>query len=194
MRTISTMSAASEALDLEPVRPLLRADYDRLVEAGVFEDERIELIEGRLVIMSPEDAPHASVGSALTRLLVLALEGQALVRVGSPLAVSDVSEPEPDLAAVALGDHSAEHPQTAGLAIEGSHSSLRKDRLIKPALYAAAGIAEYWIVDLQARAVTVLTEPDGVGYQHSTVRHHGQQITLVAFPGVTFEVSAFLPE
>ncbi len=189
------MSAAlPDALALEPTRPLLRREYDQLVELGVLDSEPVELIEGRMVVMSPEGAPHASTISKLGRLLVLALDGRAIVRVASPLAVSDSSEPEPDLAAVDLeGDFDVEHPETAFLVVEVSHSSLRKDRFVKPALYAGAGVPEYWIVDLTADTVTVLREPVDGGYASTVSRVAGQSIALVAFPDVTIALDDFLP-
>lgn len=190
---MGSMSASSDALALEPTRPLMRSEYDRLVEAGVFDDEKIELIEGRLVLMSPEGSPHAEVITALGRLLVLALDGRARIRSGHPLAVSDISEPEPDLAAVAIADYWTGHPTTAYLAIEVAHSSLRKDRVIKPALYAGAGVPEYWIVDLNARTVTVLSEPGADGYARRAEHRTGTSITLVAFPDVAIAVDDFLP-
>lgn len=191
--TMASMTAANDALALEPTRPLMRREYGRLVDAGVFDDENIELIEGRLVVMSPEGAPHVAVIVALNRLLVLALEGRALVRVGHPLAVSEISQPQPDLAAVPMGDQSRQHPETAELAIEVAYSSIRKDRVVKPGLYAGAVVREYWIVDLHTDTVTILTEPVGGGYAHTEVRGRGQSISPVAFPDVSFAIDDFLP-
>lgn len=183
-----------DVLALEPTRPLMRREYDQLVESGALESEPVELIEGRMVVMSPEGAPHASTISKLGRLLVLALDGRASIRFGSPLAVSDSSEPEPDLAAVAVDDDfGVEHPETAFLVIEVSYSSLRKDRFIKPALYAGAGIPEYWIVDLTAHSVSVLREPVAGGYASTESRVAGQSIALAAFPDVSFALDDFLP-
>ncbi len=182
----------ADLLGLEPTRPLRREEYDRLVDAGVFEGERLELIEGRLVLKSPEGPRHAAVIGAVTELLVLALQGRAMIRPGNPLAVSDTSEPEPDVAVVALGSYSSAHPGTALLAVEVSHSSLRKDRFIKPALYAGAGVLEYWIVDLVADVITVLKDPADGGYASVTTHGAGQSVTLAAFPDVTLAVDEIL--
>lgn len=176
----------------EPTRPLRRVEYDRLVEAGAFEGERLELIDGRLVVMSPESARHAAVVARLMRLLVLALDGRAEVRVGAPLAVSDLSEPEPDVAAVPLGDYSAAHPVTAHLAVEVSHSSLRRDRVVKPGLYAEAGVQEYWIVDLGGQAIVVLRGPSAGGYTSTATYTAGQRIALAAFSDVLLAVDDIL--
>jgi Uma2 family endonuclease len=114
------------------------------------------------------------------------------VRTHSPLAVSDDSEPEPDVAVVSAGDYSTRHPQTALLVIEVADSSLQKDRRVKAALYAAAGIPEFWLVDLAARRVDVHRSPGAAGY--ASVEHHATEtIALMAFPDVQIPVAAFLP-
>ncbi len=176
----------------EPTRPLRREEYDQLVEAGVFEGEHLELIEGKLVLMSPEGPRHADVIATLNRMLVLALGERAVVRPGNPLAASDTSEPEPDVAVVAAGSYRTAHPATALLAVEVSHSSLRKDRSIKPSLYATAGVLEYWIVDLTTDTVTVLRDPVDGAYTSTSNRRAGQSITLVAFTDVTLAVDDIL--
>ncbi|HEY0191492.1 MAG TPA: Uma2 family endonuclease, partial [Kofleriaceae bacterium] len=103
---------AAAALEIEPelVRPLKRSDYDRMIELGLFESERIELLRGVLVRMSPQLAAHASTVTRLTHLWLARVAGRAVVRIQLPLAVSDDSEPEPDVAIVAPGDYDAEHP------------------------------------------------------------------------------------
>jgi len=165
----------------DKLRPLRRVEYDRMVEMGLFEDERIELLHGVLVAMSPQGAPHADVIAQLNMLLTPALVGRAIVRVQSPLAVSDDSEPEPDLAVVALGDHRAAHPSTALLVVEVADSSLRKDREIKAALYAQAGVTEYWIADVPSRRLEVHRGPGALGYTQVATHESTDLIALAAF-------------
>jgi Uma2 family endonuclease len=174
---------------LDSLRPLHRSEYERLTALGSFSDERIELLSGLLVTMSPQDAEHAEVVCALTERLGEALRGRARVRPQLPLALGDDSEPEPDIAVVPLGDYSREHPTKALWVIEVSDSSLRKDREVKGPLYAAAGIGEYWIVDLVHRAVEVHRAPSGGLY--ADVSRHGQGGTLtpLAFTDLTVDVS-----
>ena len=182
-----------EQIAPETLRPLRRSDYDRMVELGLFEDERVELLHGMLVAMSPQDALHADVIGRLNRCLVPALLGRALVRVQAPLAVSDESEPEPDVAVVPEGDYSAGHPQTALLVVEVAGSSLKKDRGVKARLYAAAGIPEYWLVDLERRVVEVRTRPTARRYGRLRTKRLGDTITLVELPGVALRIADFLP-
>ena len=106
------------------VRPLRRAEYDKLVELGAFEGERIELLDGRLVKMSPIGPPHSSTIDKLNIRCVERLAGRALVRVQNPFAALEVSEPEPDLAIVPLGNYESEHPSQADLIIDPSSQRL----------------------------------------------------------------------
>jgi Uma2 family endonuclease len=186
--------AAPQAFSFEPelVRPLKRSEYDQLVGLGVFDDERIELIQGVLVKMSPQEAPHASTVQKLTKLLIARLQERGEVRVQLPLALSDVSEPEPDVAVVALGDYETEHPRTALLIIEVADSTLKKDRR-KATVYAGAGIAEYWIVNLGARTVEAYASPEGDRYAEVRTLRTGETLRPRALPDVAITVAELLP-
>jgi Uma2 family endonuclease len=177
----------------ERFRPLKRSEYDRMVELGLFQDERVELIRGLLVKMSPQYAPHASTVEKLNELLVLRLQGRFRVRIQSPLALSDDSEPEPDVAVVPRGKYDTEHPTTALLIIEVSDSSLRQDRA-KAAVYASAGIGEYWIVNLNARTIEVYSSPDGDRYAESRTVREGDTLRSAALSDVAIVVAEILPE
>ncbi|MES1209742.1 MAG: Uma2 family endonuclease, partial [Pseudomonadota bacterium] len=125
------MSAQPHIEDLvssERLRPLRRAEYDWMVDQGFFQDEKVELLEGIIVEMSPEGPRHAATIERLVRLFVLRLADRAGVRSGSPYAASEISEPEPDLAVVPAGDHDLAHPSEAYLLVEVASSSLAKDR------------------------------------------------------------------
>jgi len=167
-------------------------EFDRLVELGRFEDERVELLHGMLVTMTPPGPPHASAVDRLTRLFVLGLGDRALVRVQNPLALTDDSEPEPDLALVPFADYDQGHPERAYLIVEVADSSIKKDRGIKAPLYASAGVPEYWIVNLVDRVVEVHTRVvDGV--YTSVIRYSRQDaIALVEFPDLALRVADFL--
>lgn len=190
------MSAAlplAEGLDAH-IRPLRRVDYDRLVDAGVFEGEKIELLEGFLVEMSPEGPDHVHVIDQLTELLVTALAGRYRVRIGHPLALGDLSAPEPDVAVVERGSYLDGHPATALLVIESSRTSRRRDLGFKAALYARYGIPEYWVVDLEDGAVVVHTDPSGDGYRRIDRYERGALLTPTRVDGVTVAVADVLPD
>jgi Uma2 family endonuclease len=180
---------------LTPERPrrITRAEYDRLVDEGFFDEERVELLRGVIIQMSPNNPPHASPVQLLTEALLPALVGRAHVRVQLPLAASDESEAEPDLAVVPVGDYSARHPDRALLVIEVALTSLRKDRLIKGPLYAASGFQEYWLFDVEAKAVEVHRGPAGDAWRSITRHAADETIHVEAFPDVTLRVGAVLP-
>lgn len=188
------MGAMIDVMQAQPrLRTFQRAEYDALVELGFFQDEHIELLDGLIVHMSSKTTLHYGVIQKLTMLLAAAVAGEADVRVQSPLAVSDDSEPEPDLAVVHPdAGVLPEHPQTAYLVIEVAGDSLRTDRLVKTRLYAAA-VPEYWIVNLGARTVEVYTEPGAEGYGRLATLRPADTAVLTAFPTVTLRVSDFLP-
>lgn len=165
------------------VRPLRRTEYDVLVEQGAFEpDERIQLLDGELVAMSPQSAPHAAIVEALTERLVPALVGTARVRVQLPLAAGEHSEPEPDLAVVPADEPRDRHPERALLVIEVADATLPLDLDRKARIYAAAGVPVYWVIDVAGGIVHVHTDPAGESY--ATVTRHAEDEPLDAC-GVT---------
>jgi len=176
----------------ERPRPLRRVEYEQLVSAGAFTEERIELLEGVLVQMSPQGAEHADVVSRLTMLLARLVGDLAVVRVQSPFAASDDSEPEPDVALVPPGDYRRAHPTHALLIVEVAESSLRKDSSIKADLYARSHVDEYWIVDLNARSVLVHSASDGTTYRRRFAAPPGGSLSLASLSGVVLAISDFL--
>ncbi len=177
-----------EAIAEDRVRPLRRAEYEKLVELGAFEDEKIELLYGALVEMSPTGLPHTSTSQRLTVLLVRKLSDRAAVRVQLAFAALDHSEPEPDFAVVPPGEYTTEHPSTAWLIIEISESSLRKDRGVKRRLYAECGVPEYWIVNLVDRVIEVHRDPAAGDYAVVTPYRKGESIRLSKLPDVEIRV------
>ena len=173
----------------EVTRPLRRVEYDKLVALGMFENERIELLEGELVSMSPIGAPHNFAVQALTELLVLALRGRAWVRPQMSFAAHELSEPEPDIAVIPRGDYASAHPDQAYLIIEVADTSLASDRDTKLATYAQSGVPEYWIVNLRERCIEVHTSPLRSAYSAITRVERGQTLRPQRFPDVEIGVS-----
>jgi Uma2 family endonuclease len=181
-------------LEPERIRPLQRAEYDRMVELGFFgDDERVELLRGALVAMSPQGPVHAYVIERLNKLLIEAVGDRARVRPQAPFAASDLSEPEPDLAVYPPGHDVRTHPREALLVVEIADSSLRKDRGIKSEIYAEAAVPEYWIVDLVHEVVEVRTDPSNGRYARLDVRRRGERVALASLPDVVLAVAEFLP-
>lgn len=177
------------ATSLEVIRPLRRTEYDALVALGAFRDERVELLNGALVPVSPIGPAHSSAVQNLTELLLPALLGRGTVRVQNPFAANDLSEPEPDIAIVPRTDYATAHPATAHLIIEVSDSSLAGDRDTKLPVYAASGVPEYWIVNLRDRCIEVYTSPIGSAYAAVSRVEHGQSLHPQYFPDVELNVS-----
>ena len=174
------------------VRPLRRAEYDRLIELGAFENEHIELLEGMLVPMSPQGHPHAAAIELLNELLVMALRGRASVRVQLPFVASDISEPEPDLAVVPRDRQRKDHPSQAHLLIEIADSERPRQRERKLRIYARTGVPELWMINLPTRTVTVYRKPSGDGFLE--VAQHGREATLyiAAFPDIAVPLADLL--
>ena len=181
-----------QALSAEPTRPLRRAEYEHLVAGGAFEDERVELLEGVIVAMSPQDPQHAGVIQFLGRAFERGVGDRAAIRTQMPLAISDKSLPEPDLAVVAPGGYRSSHPTTAMLVVEVAGNSVRKDRQIKGELYARAAIPEYWIINLQSHIVEVHTDPTAGSYGRITPVRVGETLRPQAFPDLEISVGDLL--
>jgi Uma2 family endonuclease len=139
-----------------------RAEYDRLIELGVFQpDDPIELIGGELMVAEPQSAEHYTAMRKSARALEAAFGPGCDVRTQGPIGLVDESEPEPDVAVVAgrLDDYSHEHPSRPVLTLEVSLSHLTIDRVRKGSLYARAGLADYWVLNLVNRTLEVYREP-----------------------------------
>ena len=163
-----------------------------MAQLDFFRGERVELIHGMVVRMSPIGPPHCEVVDRLVELLLPALARRARVRSQAPFLAWDDSEPQPDVAVVPVGSYGAQHPDRAHLVIEVADSSLEYDRKTKAPLYAASGVPEYWVVDLVARRIEVHADPkDGV---YTTLRTAalGETVSPRAFPDVVVAVTALL--
>ncbi len=162
-----------------PARRWTPAEFDALVRSGILaEDERVELLEGAIVPMTPPGPAHINLVARLTSALAVAAQGRGLVSPQSPIDCGD-SRPQPDLAVLPLSEDRGDRvPRKALLVVEVSDSSLSRDRL-KASIYARAGIPEYWLVDVAARTVEVHTEPTSKREpRYRTVHVLGEEDTL----------------
>lgn len=165
-------------------------DYYRMAEAGILaEDDRVELIDGEIIDMLPIGWDHAASVNGLAQALITACAGRAIVSVQNPIRIDHHNQPQPDFAILRLRPdnyRTGEPPGPADtlLLVEVADSSLRFDRAIKRPLYARAGIAEYWIVDLSRRVVDVHRSPVGDTYTESSSHGAHETIALACAPDI----------
>ena len=162
-----------------------------MTEADIFEpDDRVELIDGEVVEMSPIGTRHAACVSRLSHLLLPQAGDRMIVRVQLPIQVGEMSEPQPDVALLrARADLYDDHhpmPPDVHLVVEVADTSLRHDLLRKAPLYIAGGVPEVWGVDLVAEVVHVTR-----GGTTSQLRK-GESLAPLAFPDLVLEVTAIL--
>ena len=182
------MTVAELTADQLPTRPLYRVEYEALARQGFFADEKVELLEGQLVANDDEGEPHAQTQRRLLRAAFEAISGQeGEIGAGNPIALSDTSEPEPDVAVYLPGTCRGHHPRTATLLIEVSHTSLRRDRTLKARLYAEAGVPEYWLVDLVHDQVIVHREPVDGAYRAVEAIREGR-VRALRHPALVVDV------
>jgi Uma2 family endonuclease len=172
-------------------------EYHRMGDAGVFsEDDRVELIEGEILKLSPIGSRHAASVNRLNMLFNNLLGGRAIVSVQNPVVLNDFSEPEPDISILRLrGDfYGAAHPTATDvlLVIEVADTSFAYDHEIKLPAYARSGIPEVWLVDLPAETVGVHTELLNGSYRTVRSYRRGDSITPLHFPDLSIEIASIL--
>jgi Uma2 family endonuclease len=169
-------------------------EYHRMIAAGILtSNDRVELLEGCVVEMVPQEPPHASVTSSFGNDFVLLFAGKAWIRQQLPITIAPDSEPEPDIAVVRIDATRYRdrhpHPEDVYLLIEISDSTLNYDRNRKARVYARANIPEYWVVDVNQRQVLVFREPQGERYQVEQVVGLDGKISPIAFQEIEIELA-----
>ena len=168
-------------------RRFTRAEYYRMAEVGILgEDDRVELIKGEIVQMSPVGDRHVAFVINLGRQLTLRLAERAFISVQNPVVLTADTEPQPDLAVLRPRAYKERKPHAEDvlLLIEAADTSLAYDRTTKLRLYARAGIPEYWIVDCAAESVEVYRDPSRESYRDVTRASASATLRLRAFPDV----------
>ena len=181
---------------LEP-RRFNVTEYYRMAEAGILKPEdRVELIEGEVIKMSPIGSPHAACVSRLVRFLANAIGETAILSVQNPVRLDDFSEPVPDLALLKPRKdyYAARHPVPADvlLVIEVADTSLLKDRNIKVPLYARAGISEIWLVNIPKQVVEVYSESQNGKYRKCQKNKRGETVESPTVKGLSLTVNEIL--
>ena len=192
-------AVAPEVTEYAPnKRKFTVAEYYRMAEAGILRpDERVELIEGEIIVMAPIGPGHASNVDLSSNFLARISDGRFIVRTQNPIHLDDGSEPEPDVALLRNRDdyYGSAHPTAADvlLVIEVSDSSLEYDRDVKAHIYGRNDIPETWVRNIPEDCVERFTEPGPDGYAQHTIHHRGDTLTPVSLPDMELAVDDLLP-
>ncbi|MFM7425261.1 MAG: Uma2 family endonuclease [Elainella sp.] len=169
-------------------------DYHTMIDAGLFLNRRVELLNGLIVEMAPEGPDHADLSNDALEFFMAAANGRYRVRPAKPITIpSNNSEPEPDIALVRSQPYRQSHPtpDDVFLIIEFSNTSLAKDTDDKRRAYASAGIQDYWVVNLRDRQLIIYRNPADSDYT-SEQRLRSGSISPLAFPDITLTVQMLL--
>lgn len=190
--TADVTAAASLPVQPQP-RPFSVDEFEAMGRAGIFgRNERVELIEGRIVAMNPIGTKHLWTVSELLRFFVPLTDVR--VTSQSPLHLHDQGEPEPDVLVLRSTTPRTRKPTPADalLVIEVADSTLVYDRETKGPLYAGAGVPEYWLVDLNGERIQVYTEPSPIGYRATRLYLRGESLSPAFAPDLTVSVDDVL--
>jgi Uma2 family endonuclease len=180
------------AVAIEDTHRWTREEYERKAAEGFFpSDARVELIEGIVYDMAPQNSFHCAGIGALKKVLRAFPEENHEFRVQMPLALGDHSEPEPDLIVVpgSYIDYAYAHPTTALLVCEVADSSLLHDRRRKVPLYARFRLPEVWLHNLKNRTLEVYRDPVDGQYRSKTVLRKGETVSPLARPDVSIAIA-----
>src|SRR2546425_9806497 len=172
-------------------------DYYRMAETGVLKPgDRVELLDGKIIDMSPIGPLHSGAVNRLIRLFGKMAGGRWLVSAQNPVHLDEFSEPQPDLMLLkpAADDYTSRHPHPDDvlLLVEVADTTLAFDREEKLPIYARAGISEVWILNLPARQIEIYREPHFAGYASNLIVKPGEKASPLAFPEVELPVSELL--
>jgi Uma2 family endonuclease len=166
-------------------------DYHQMIDTGILDDRKVELLRGEIIEMSPEGVAHSSYCRETGKYLRRLLGDRADISEAHPIVLPNNSEPEPDLAIVRISPtlYRDRHPQVSDIfwLIEVANSTLVKDLGMKKDIYADAGILEYWVMDLQASVLVVFRDLSADGYQSETRLNSGM-ISPLAFSDLSIDV------
>jgi Uma2 family endonuclease len=172
-------------------------EYYQMAESGVIaHGERVELIRGEIIKMSPIGRRHAACVDFCNYILAHKLGTKVIIRVQNPLSLDNTSEPEPDVMILRYKEdfYRSGHPQPSDvlLLIEVADSTIESDRELKIPLYAEDGITEVWLVDINSACIEVYRCPTVEGYQETFKVYRGQNLSILAFPDISITVDEIL--
>jgi Uma2 family endonuclease len=174
-------------------------EYYRMAEVGILSGrDRVELIDGEIVVMTPIGARHAACVTSAARALTRAAGDDAIVRSQAPVRLDVYYEPEPDVALLRPRDdfYASQHPGSGDilLIVEIADSSIGYDRDVKAPIYALSRIPECWIADLNENMLRRYSSPENGAYQRVDLFRRGQSISPRLLPACLVPVDAFLIE
>lgn len=184
-------------MSVDPRRRLFTVDeFERMVETGILSpDDKVELLDGEVVEMTPIGPPHVAVVTRAAHLLVTLLGDRTIVRVQAPVRVSDTSMPEPDIAVVIpeAGYYANRHPESQEILwlIEVSRTSVAHDRTLKAHIYARGDIRELWVAALPD-TLEVFRDPSPAGYRSIRTLRRGDVVRPEAVPDVEVRIEDIL--
>ena len=168
------------------LRLITTDEYHRMVGAGILAaDEQVELIAGQIIKKMPKGPAHSALCKRIEKLIERLLGDRVLVRLRDPVRLDIYSEPEPDIAVVypnaSFYDDHHPVPGEIYLIIEIADSTVDRDLNVKADLYAAAGIADYWVINVKSQQLHIFREPQANGYQRQTILRGQQSVRLLSF-------------
>ncbi len=199
--TATVTAATAPPQPAPPVRETRKftvAEYYRMAEVGILRpDERVELIEGEIILMPPIGPRHAGDVIRSIRLFSRLDDDRFVIQIQNPLHLADQSEPEPDVMLLRprADDYTASHPTPADvlLVIEVADSSLDYDREVKAQIYGRAGVPETLVLNLPEDCIEGFDQPGPEGYAHHTIYRRGDRIRPVSLPDLELAVADLLP-
>ncbi|MBC7912460.1 MAG: Uma2 family endonuclease [Pyrinomonadaceae bacterium] len=167
-------------------------EFYRMAEAGILTaDDRVELIEGEIIEMSPIGSRHAACVNRLNTLLSRQLGQAAIISIQNPIRIDDYSEPEPDAAVLKPREdfYAVDHPTPGDvlLVVEVADTSVEYDRKIKLPLYARASVPEVWLVNLPQATIEIYRQPLDGTYREIHLVKHGESLVSQVSPNLTLE-------
>ena len=178
-------------------RPFSVDEYYQMAESGILtESDRVELIEGEIVQMTPIGSRHGACVKKLIKVFTNMIGGEEILSVQDAVRLDEFSEPEPDIALLKERDdfYAESHPGPGDvlLIVEVADASVRYDREVKVPLYAKAGIPEVWLVNLPDKSIETYRKPVESGYAETSILRKGQVLSPTAFSELEIRVEEIL--
>ena len=183
---------------VQQAKRLINVDeYYRMAEVGILtEHDQVELIHGEIIKKSPIGSKHAAVVDRINNLLKMHLSDQLIIRVQNPVKINDLNEPEPDISLLRFKDdyYAEKHPEPKDilLVIEVSDTTFSYDKEVKLPLYAAAGIPEFWLINIDKQEIEVHRNPADDVYKNISLHRKGDTLDLPHAAGANLDTSVLL--